>query len=145
MKKVVIYILLAAFVVNCTQFGKPKKPENLIAKKDMVAILVDLSLLSSAKGINKRTLEHNGISPEDYVYKTHQIDSLQFLNSNKYYSYNTKEYEAILKSVEDSLNKLKAKYRQVIEESIVQKSDVKQLNTKKITRDSIRRKPRKTE
>jgi len=145
MKKVVIYILLAAFVVNCTQFGKPKRPENLIAKKDMVAILVDLSLLSSAKGINKRTLEHNGISPEDYVYKTHQIDSLQFLNSNKYYSYNTKEYEAILKSVEDSLNKLKAKYRQVIEESIVQKSDVKQLNTKKITRDSIRRKPRKTE
>lgn len=145
MKKVVIYILLAAFVVNCTQFGKPKRPENLIAKKDMVAILVDLSLLSSAKGINKRTLEHNGISPEDYVYNTHQIDSLQFLNSNKYYSYNTKEYEAILKSVEDSLNKLKAKYRQVIEESIVQKSDVKQLNTKKITRDSIRRKPRKTE
>ncbi|WP_417238497.1 DUF4296 domain-containing protein [Bizionia sp.] len=145
MKKVVIYILLAAFVVNCTQFGKPKKPENLIAKKAMVAILVDLSLLSSAKGINKRTLEHNGISPEDYVYKTHQIDSLQFLNSNKYYSYNTKEYEAILKSVEDSLNKLKEKYKQVIEESNAQKPELKSLDPKQTSRDSVRRKSRKIE
>ncbi|MFC5193918.1 DUF4296 domain-containing protein [Bizionia hallyeonensis] len=145
MKKIVIYILLAAFVINCTQFGKPKKPENLIAKKDMVAILVDLSLLSSAKGANKRTLEHNGISPEDYVYNTHQIDSLQFLNSNKYYSYNTKEYETILKNVEDSLKKLKEKYKKIVEENETQELLSKELQSKKSSKDSITKKPRKTE
>lgn len=126
MRKVVVYIVLAVLVVNCSQFGKPKKPDNLIPKNEMVAVLVDLALLSSAKGVNKKTLENAGISPEDFVYKTHEIDSLQFLNSNKYYSYNTEDYDVILKRVEDSLNKLKKKYNDKIK-----KDDTKVLNTKK--------------
>ncbi|OBX23121.1 MULTISPECIES: DUF4296 domain-containing protein [Bizionia] len=142
MRKVVTYVLLAIFVVNCSQFGKPKKPDNLISKKEMVSILVDLSLLSSAKGVNKRTLENNGISPEDYVYKTHQIDSLQFLNSNKYYSYNTEEYETILKNVEDSLNKLKQKYRKLVEESDTKELKAKQVKQNNTSKDSIRKKSR---
>ena len=110
MKKGLIYICIAVFFFNCGQIGKPKQPKNLIPEKEMVTILVDLALLSSAKGVNKKILENHGISPEEYVYNTHNIDSLQFLESNKYYSHNTKEYEVILKSVEDSLQKLKSKY-----------------------------------
>ena len=45
----------------------------------MVHVIVDMSLLSSAKGINKNKLQEQGVLPDDYVYKKHGIDSLQFL------------------------------------------------------------------
>ncbi|EGV42142.2 DUF4296 domain-containing protein [Bizionia argentinensis JUB59] len=127
MKKVVVYSLLTLILVGCNPFSKPKKPKNLITKNDMVSILVDLSILSSAKGINKKILETNGISPEAYVYKTHNIDSLQFLNSNKYYSWYTEDYSLIIDRVEDSLNKLKVKYNTQFEENLIKEREAKQI------------------
>ena len=47
------------------------KPDNLIDKDKMVLVLIDLSLVSSAKGINKRRLENKGVTPDVYVYKKH--------------------------------------------------------------------------
>ncbi|TYB79017.1 DUF4296 domain-containing protein [Bizionia myxarmorum] len=143
MKKNLIYAVFMLVLMGCSQFGGPKKPKNLISKNDMVSILVDLSLLSSAKGVNKMVLENNGISPEDYVYKTHNIDSLQFLNSNSYYSYNTEDYEVILKRVEDSLNALKTKYKAVINEKLNKDMKSKQLNDSNASSDSIRKKSRR--
>ncbi|SFN41980.1 protein of unknown function [Bizionia echini] len=136
MKKGLIYICIAVFFFNCGQIGKPKKPKNLIPEKEMVTILVDLALLSSAKGVNKKILENHGISPEEYVYNTHNIDSLQFLESNKYYSHNTEEYEIILSSVEDSLKKLKLKYTDQLSINELKRS-VSKVNNKK--RDSTRK------
>ncbi len=142
MKKIVAYSFLAFLIVNCGGFGKPKKPENLISKNDMVTILVDLALLSSAKGVNKKTLENAGISPEDYVYKTHNIDSLQFLNSNKYYAYYNEDYDAILKRVEDSLKTLKKKYTEIVDKNGTQILLDKQVKSKRTGKDSIRQKTR---
>lgn len=143
MKKVIIYCLLLVLVFGCSELGKPKKPDNLIPEKDMVAILVDLAVLSSAKGVNKMTLQNNGISPEEYVYKTHKIDSLQFLNSNNYYAYKTENYEAILKRVEDSLKSLKSLYQIEVEELDTKTVNVKTTEVKKSSTDSIRKKSRK--
>ncbi|MBP92953.1 MAG: hypothetical protein CMC55_02415 [Flavobacteriaceae bacterium] len=141
MKKGLIYFCIAVFFFNCGQIGKPKKPKNIIPEKEMVTILVDLALLSSAKGVNKKILENHGISPEEYVYNTHNIDSLQFLESNKYYSHNTKEYEVILKSVEDSLQKLKSKYAELMRIKEIKKVKAKDsiLNNKKRVLDSTRK------
>jgi hypothetical protein len=133
MRNSVFYIIFIYFLVSCSGNKKPDKPENLISKEKMVNVLIDMSLLSSAKGINKSKIENNGIMPESYVYKKHNIDSLQFVDSNAYYTYNLDEYQDIIKKVTDSLNKLRENYNTLVEEEAEEKRK----------QDSIKRSKRK--
>ena len=48
---------------------------------------------------------------DSYVYRKHNIDSLQFALSNNYYTFYTKDYEEIYSRVIDSLDRLKAFYK----------------------------------
>ena len=89
-------------------------PDNLIAEEKMVDVLYDMSLISVSKGINKRILENNGMKPKRYILKKYNIDSLQFVLSNEYYS---KDLEKYLKIYEQVLNKLEIN-REVIVDSI---------------------------
>ena len=108
----IVTILLIGIITfcSCKNDNLPKKPENLISEDKMVNILIDLSILSSAKGLNKKILENNGITPDAYVYQKHDIDSVQFSESNAYYSHFIDEYSNIYVRVKDSLEKLKLKY-----------------------------------
>ncbi|RAJ18118.1 DUF4296 domain-containing protein [Olleya aquimaris] len=105
-----LYLFLAFLVVSCYGIDKPSKPDNLLSEDKMVDVLVEFTLMSSAKGINKRELENRGIVPDSFVYKKHNIDSLQFANSNNYYAYDIETYTDIYTKVKDSLEKLKAIY-----------------------------------
>ena len=87
-------------------------PDNLIAEEKMVDILYDMSLISVSKGINKRILENNGMKPKKYILKKYNIDSLQFVASNQYYS---KDLETYLSIYEEVLNKLQSNREIVIE------------------------------
>ena len=89
-------------------------PDNLITEEKMVDILYDMSLISVSKGINKRILENNGMKPKKYILKKYNIDSLQFVLSNEYYS---KDLERYLKIYEEVLNKLEMN-REIIVDSI---------------------------
>lgn len=108
----VVTILLISIITfcSCKNNNLPEKPENLISEDKMVHILIDLSILSSAKGLNKKIIENNGITPDEYVYQKHNIDSTQFSESNTYYSHFIDEYSNIYVRVKDSLEKLKLKY-----------------------------------
>tara|TARA_B100001059_G_C17839229_1_gene590712 strand:+ start:6313 stop:6693 length:381 start_codon:yes stop_codon:yes gene_type:complete len=97
--------------VSCYGIEKPKKPENLMSKDKMVDVLVELALVSSAKGINKRELENKGIVPDTFVYRKHKIDSTIFADSNNYYAYDIDEYSQIYKDVRDSLESLRTFYK----------------------------------
>lgn len=98
-----IYILVGLLILGCGGSDRPSKPDDLIAKEKMSDIIYDVFLLNAAKGINKRVLEQNGVLPQEYVYKKYGIDSLQFAQSNDYYSYDTKIYEAIMATVKQKL------------------------------------------
>jgi len=89
-------------------------PDNIIAEEKMVDILYDMSLISVSKGINKSILENNGMKPKKYILKKYNIDSLQFVLSNEYYS---KDLERYLKIYEQVLNKLEMN-RGIIVDSI---------------------------
>ena len=82
-------------------------PDNLIAEEKMVDILYDMSLISVSKGINKRILENNGMKPTKYILEKYKIDSLQFVESNRYYSSDLEKYLNIYEIV---LNKLEENY-----------------------------------
>ena len=89
-------------------------PDNIIVEEKMVDILYDMSLISVSKGINKRILENNGMKPKKYILKKYNIDSLQFVVSNEYYS---KDLEIYLSIYEEVLNKLQLN-RELIIDSI---------------------------
>jgi len=110
-QNIVIYIFITLLFVSCYGIEKPKKPENLMSKDKMVDVLVELALVSSAKGINKRELENKGIVPDTFVYRKHKIDSTIFADSNNYYAYDIDEYSQIYKDVRDSLESLRTFYK----------------------------------
>lgn len=108
--KRLIYILICVFFSCNSAIEKPKKPGNLISEEKMVDIMYDVFLLNSAKGVNKRILENNGVFPEQYVFEKYKIDSAQFANSNNYYAYDTKTYESILNRIKEKIELKKKEY-----------------------------------
>ncbi len=112
MKKL-IFIFLVLFSCGFS-VQKKEVPENLISEEEMINILYDMSLISVSKGINKRILENNGMKPKKYILKKYDIDSLQFVSSNEYYS---KDLETYLSIYEEVLNKLEVN-REFIVDSI---------------------------
>ena len=112
-----ITLLLSA----CYGSKKPKKPENLISKKEMVNILIDIRIMTSVYGGNQDILNAHGINQEDYIYKKYNIDSLQFALSNEYYSFYMNEYEDIYTKVNDSLTMLQEVYKKQNEREIAEK------------------------
>ena len=112
MKKLILIFL----IFNSCGFtdDETSVPDNLISEEKMIDILYDMSLISVSKGINKRILENNGVKPKKYILKKYNIDSLQFVVSNEYYS---KDLERYLKIYEGVLNKLETN-REIVIDSI---------------------------
>ncbi|WP_104735391.1 DUF4296 domain-containing protein [Hanstruepera ponticola] len=136
----VVTILLISIITfcSCKNDNLPEKPENLISEDKMVHILIDLSILSSAKGLNKKILENNGITPDEYVYQKHNIDSVQFSESNTFYSYFMDDYSNIYSRVKDSLEKLKLKYSKLEQAESEKKKADKANKQRDLTKDSVR-------
>lgn len=106
LKRLSIFIGIILVATSCYQYNKPEKPKDLITKDQMVNILIDVKLLTSANGKNKKILEDSKLHPEAYVYKKYNIDSSRFANSNNYYSYYAEEYNEIYSKIKDSLGTL---------------------------------------
>src|SRR5690606_14389666 len=137
MKKIIFALTLVTLIISCSNPGKPKKPKDLISKDKMVNILLDVSLVNSAKGVNKTIMENNGLVPDQYIYKKYQIDSVQFMSSNMYYTYNLKEYEDIIKKVNDSLKKLKTKYNILVEKEKTEERKADSIKKSKLPKKEI--------
>lgn len=136
MKQLLIFSLLLACCWGCKDEQRPKKPDNLIAKEKMSDILYDVFLMNAAKSMKKQTLEDKGIHPEDYVFKKHGIDSLQFAQSNDYYAYDTETYDAIIKRVEERIDVQKNHFDSIREAEENEKT--RQQDSVKKVRDSVR-------
>ncbi|QRM88363.1 DUF4296 domain-containing protein [Lacinutrix sp. WUR7] len=111
-----LYAICVLLLVSCYSQHKPKKPKNLLSKEQMVDIIIGVSLYNSAKGVNKKVLERNGVKLQEHIYKKHKIDSAQFADSNYYYTYHPEVYEEIYNIVRDSLKKLKEKHTAIDKE-----------------------------
>lgn len=131
-----VFFLIAICLLGCYSVDKPKKPDNLISQDKMVDIMYDVFILNSAKGANKAKLEDQGIFPQDYVFKKHNIDSLQFALSNEYYGFYVEDYEAIIGRVEERINRNKDKYQKLIDDE--EKDKQRKRDSIKTLSDSIK-------
>ncbi|MGS0525333.1 DUF4296 domain-containing protein [Zobellia nedashkovskayae] len=82
-----------------------EEPKNLIPKERMVEILQDLAIVNAAKTTNLQVLRDNGVEPMDYIFNKYSIDSLQLVESDRYYASLPVEYEKIYKEVEANLER----------------------------------------
>lgn len=99
MKRVVLFVILLSLIGCNTTI---EKPNNLIEKDKMIDILYDISLLEAIKTQNI----NGGINNKDanaYLYKKYKIDSLQLVQSNKYYASDIEEYKKMFAKVKARL------------------------------------------
>lgn len=136
MKRFLITLLIPLVVFSCNNIEKPAKPDNLISRDKMVDVLTDISLMTAAKGINKRLLEENAINPQNYIYEKYNIDSTQFAESSNYYAYDIKDYEKIYLKVKERLEMQKEKIAALQEKEKKEKDSIREVKKKEI--DSIK-------
>ncbi len=103
MKKLYASILIIS-LLSCND-NLLKKPDNLIPEDKMVEVLTDLAIVNAAKITNVAVLQDHDIEPMTYIFEKHEIDSLQFVESDRYYASLPIAYEKIYKKVESKLEK----------------------------------------
>ncbi|MDC0378518.1 MAG: DUF4296 domain-containing protein [Flavobacteriaceae bacterium] len=86
MKKIFILLML---MISCSD---QNSPTDLMSEQQMVDFLLDINIINSSRAYrNNSDLNYYNIK-DTFLYKKHNIDSLQFVNSNSYYSSNPKKY-----------------------------------------------------
>lgn len=133
----VILVLFLFLACKNNEVIKPEKPDNLLPEDKMVEIIYDMSIISAAKGVNKKLLEKEGIEPESYIYELHDIDSVQFAESSDYYTHNLKTYERIYAKVKQKLQKDKVKFDTLVKQEKRRNDSIGK--TKRETREAKKR------
>ncbi|GGD21885.1 DUF4296 domain-containing protein [Hyunsoonleella pacifica] len=136
-KKTIILLCMVLGLTSCYRYNKPDKPKNLIPKDKMVHVLLDLKYLGAITGKDKKVLDSAKVNPEGYVYKKYNVDSTQFAESNAYYTYFMDEYAEIYKKVKDSLTKLKAHYKKILDKERQEKKKADSLKAIKQELEAI--------
>jgi hypothetical protein len=139
-KFIVLIFVVVLIISSCSKEIKPKKPKNLIPEKEFTEILFDMFVINSAKGVNKKLMEENGLIPEAYIFEKYQIDSLQFAKSNEYYAFDSKNYTDILNRVKQNVENQKKIFEKQLEEEEAENKrrldSIRALNIK--IRDSLK-------
>ncbi|TLP82643.1 DUF4296 domain-containing protein [Maribacter sp. ACAM166] len=102
MKNSIIIIIVMLLLFSCAEH-LIEKPEKLITEDKMVLILKEMAIVHAAKGTNLGKLKDNGIEPTRFVFKKYEIDSAQFVDSDRYYASLPLVYETLYKKVESGL------------------------------------------
>ena len=98
-----LFILLILIMSCSNQDG----PSNLMSEQQMVNFLLDINIINSSRAYrNNSDLNYYNIK-DTFLYKKHNIDSLQFVNSNKYYSSNPKQYLRIYSNLQKKMRFIK--------------------------------------
>jgi hypothetical protein len=106
-KIIVPFLVVLSIFVSCEK-ETAKAPGRLIEKEKMVNIMYDLSLLGAMRNQNPALLDSFKNNSNEYIYKKHKIDSVQFAQSNIYYAADYKEYKKMYEQVKSRLEKGKS-------------------------------------
>lgn len=115
------YILLASIglmLFACQDSYTVEKPNQLIAKEQMIDILEDMLILDAAKNVSKRQFEVNDIQLYNYIITKYDIDSITLRENLEYYNQQFDENLEIYDSVKARIDN-----RKKIVDSIVKRQD----------------------
>ncbi|QCX40914.1 DUF4296 domain-containing protein [Aureibaculum algae] len=110
MKKLVYPLLAFLFIVSCTSKTIYKKPDNLIERDQMIKIWTDIYIARGARSV--QTIDKkNNINYLPLVFEKYKIDSIQFSESNLYYTSKIDDYQKIFEDVKRRLDENREIYQ----------------------------------
>ena len=140
MKYSLSFILVMLLLFSCAE-ELIQKPENLIPQDKMVLIFKEMAIVNAAKGTNIGKLKDNGIEPTSYIFEKFEIDSAQFVDSDRYYASKPLLYETMYKDVEAKLEnqriQLEAMKKEKDSISLLKKTSKKDLKVIDKVTDSL--------
>jgi hypothetical protein len=80
---------------------------DLIPEEQMVDVLTEVYLINAARSFDNRTIMDNKMKLDSFVYKKFDIDSLQFVKSNAYYTSNLATYDKLFLKVQERMQVIK--------------------------------------
>ena len=100
-----------------------------------------MAIVNAAKGTNIGKLKDNGIEPTSYIFEKFEIDSAQFVDSDRYYASKPLLYETMYKDVEAKLEnqriQLEAMKKEKDSISLLKKTSKKDLKVIDKVTDSL--------
>lgn len=108
MKALYAFILIL-LLLGCEENVNYKAPKDLISKSEMTDLLYDMHLVVGTSNVQNIYLEKNR-NYMSLIYEKYGIDSIQFAESNMYYTSQIQEYEEIFEEVERRMKVLKEHY-----------------------------------
>ena len=104
MRKIIYIFALLLIVVACKKNIVPK-PDKFLDEKQMESLLYDLAVLESMKVSQAQMLDSLQFNSQQFIYKKYQLDSLSLAQNMVYYASLPKDYDRIVKKVEQKLKK----------------------------------------
>jgi hypothetical protein len=104
---VALSFVLVLFLFSCQDVKKPERPANLISKEKMVDILSDVYISNASRNVNNKLIKKKNLQLDSLIYAKFEIDSIQFVESNAFYSSDLKTYGNLLTQVQDRFEVLK--------------------------------------
>ena len=140
LKSILVLILIFGYT-SCQDVKKPEIPSDLISQKKMVNILTDLYISNASRNVNNKLIKKRNLQLDSIIYNKYQIDSLQFVVSNAYYSSDLKIYGNLLGQVQDRLVVLQKEkdsvYKIVFKQDSIKKSKNKSPKLKENKQEKI--------
>ncbi len=103
-----IYTLIIILLYACGQSVVPK-PERLLSEKEMENLMYDLAIIDAIRNVDRQLLDSLNVSPSEFIYQKHDIDSLSMVENMIYYASFPKKYDKIVKNVEARLKEEREK------------------------------------
>lgn len=106
--KIHYYILMFFSVIllqRCSITGAVEKPDNLIKESVMEKILYDATLMKTMMSYKPKNPDFEDVLGKSYLYIKYEIDSLQLIESERYYAKFPRTYYRMYSNVLDRLNK----------------------------------------
>lgn len=106
--KIQYYILIFFSVIllqRCSSTGAVEKPDNLIKESVMEKILYDATLMKTMMSYKPKNPDFENVLGKSYLYIKYEIDSLQLIESERYYAKFPRTYYRMYSNVLDRLNK----------------------------------------
>ena len=119
MKHLLLLMVAMLMLSSCAE-ELVEKPDNLIPEDKMVAVIKEMAIVNAAKATNLSKLRENGVEPTSFIFKKFEIDSAQFVDSDRYYASKPLQYENMYKKVESDLEdqRLKLEAEKKIRDSL---------------------------
>ncbi|WP_405400674.1 DUF4296 domain-containing protein [Maribacter sp. Asnod2-G09] len=107
--KHLFFLVVAMLMLSSCAEELVEKPDNLIPEDKMVAVIKEMAIVNAAKATNLSKLRENGVEPTSFIFKKFEIDSAQFVDSDRYYASKPLRYENMYKKVESDLEEQRLK------------------------------------